>query len=88
MKRVVLLMVAVCLTAMSFAEDAADKINEANEAMKAKDYAKAFELYESAMGNLGDVQVPDAINYNIGLAAYNSKNYEKAFHRQWLSNCL
>ena len=78
MKRVVLLLVAVCLTAMSFAQDAADKINEANEAMKAKDYAKAFELYESAMGNLGDVQVPDAINYNIGLAAYNSKNYEKA----------
>jgi predicted Zn-dependent protease len=30
------------------------------------------------MSNLGDVQVPDAINYNIGLAGYNSKNYQKS----------
>ena len=78
MKRVVLLVVAVCLTVFSFAQDAADKINQANEAMKAKDYAKALELYEDAMANLGDVQVPATINYNIGLAAYNSKSYEKA----------
>ncbi len=78
MKRVVLLVVAVCLGVLSFAQDAAEKITQANEAMQAKDYAKAFELYESAMSNLGDVQVPDAINFNIGLAAYNSDNYEKA----------
>ncbi|MEN8118201.1 MAG: tetratricopeptide repeat protein [Bacteroidota bacterium] len=78
MKRVVLLIVAVFVTVFSFAQDAAEKINQANEAMKAKDYAKALELYEDAMANLGDVQVPDAINYNIGLAAYNSKSYEKA----------
>lgn len=78
MKRVVLLIVAVCFTVFSFAQDAADKINQANDALKAKDYAKAFALYEDAMGNLGDVQVPDAINYNIGIAAYNSNNLEKA----------
>uniref|UniRef100_UPI0032172698 tetratricopeptide repeat protein n=1 Tax=uncultured Draconibacterium sp. TaxID=1573823 RepID=UPI0032172698 len=78
MKKVVLLFVAVCFTVFSFAQDAAEKINQANEAMKTKDYAKAFELYESAMSNLGDVQVPDAINFNIGLAAYNSDNYNKA----------
>ena len=78
MKRVVLLIVAVCFTVFSYAQDAAEKINQANEALKGKDYAKAFELYEDAMSNLGDVQVPDAINYNIGLAGYNSKNYEKA----------
>jgi len=78
MKRVVLLIVAVCFTVMSFAQDAAEKINQANEALKGKDYAKAFELYESAMSNLEGVEVPDAINYNIGLAGYNSKNYEKA----------
>ena len=78
MKKVVLLVVAVCFTVLSFAQDAAEKINQANEALKAKDYAKALELYEDAMGNLGDVQVPDAINYNIGLAAYNSKSYEKS----------
>lgn len=78
MKKVLLLIVAACFTVFSFAQDAAEQINQANEAMGAKEYAKAFELYEAAMSNLGDVQVPDAINYNIGLAAYNSKNYEKA----------
>ena len=78
MKRVLLLVVAVCFTVLSFAQDAAEKINQANEALKAKDYAKALELYEDAMSNLGDVQVPESINYNIGLAAYNSKNYEKS----------
>lgn len=78
MKRTVLLIVTVCITVLSFAQDAADKINEANEALKAKDYAKAFTLYDDAMNNLGDVQVPDAINYNIGLAGYNSNNFEKA----------
>ncbi|NOR76673.1 MAG: tetratricopeptide repeat protein [Draconibacterium sp.] len=78
MKKIVLLFVAVCLSAMTFAQDAAEKINQANEALKGKNYAKALELYEDAMANLGDVQVPDAINYNIGLAAYNSKNYDKS----------
>jgi len=78
MKKVLLLIIAVCFTVFSFAQDAAEKINQANEALKGKDYAKALELYEDAMSNLGDVQVPDAINYNIGLAAYNSDNFEKA----------
>ncbi len=78
MKRI-LLVIAFCFGMVAvFAQDAAEKINQANEAMKAKDYAKAFALYDDAMANLGDVQVPDAINYNIGLAAYNSKKYDKA----------
>ena len=77
MKRVVLIVVAVFFTVFTFAQDAAEKINQAGEALKVKDYAKALELYEDAMSNLGDVQVPETINYNIGLAAYNSKNYEK-----------
>lgn len=78
MKKVLLLLVAVCFTVLTFAQDAAEKLNQAGEAMKAKDYAKAFELYESAMGNLGDVQIDASVNFNIGYAGYNSKNYEKA----------
>ncbi len=78
MKRVLLLVVAVCFTVLTFAQDAAEKINQANDALKDKDYAKAFQLYESAMANLEGVEVPDAINYNIGLAGYNSKKYAKA----------
>ena len=77
MKRVVLL---ICrfFTVFSFAQDAAEKINQANEALKAQDYAKAIELYDDAMNNLGDVQVDDAINFNIGFAAYKAENVEGA----------
>lgn len=78
MKRVVLLVAGICFTVFSFAQDAADKINQANEALKAQDYAKAFELYDDAMNNLGDVQVDDAINFNIGFAAYKAENVEGA----------
>lgn len=78
MKKLGLVIFAVCFTLLSFAQDAAEKINQANEAMKGKDYAKAFALYEDAMNNLEGVEVPEAINYNIGLAGYNSKNYKKA----------
>ncbi|MCG6188363.1 tetratricopeptide repeat protein [Maribellus maritimus] len=78
MKRVVLLVVGICFTVFSFAQDAAEKINQANEALKAQDYAKAFELYDDAMNNLGDVQVDDAINFNIGFAAYKAGNVEGA----------
>jgi len=78
MKRVVFLTVAVCFAMFSFAQDAAEKINQANEALVAKDYAKAFSLYEDAMSNTEGVEIPPAINFNIGLAGYNSNNFEKA----------
>ena len=78
MKKLGLLVVAICFTLLSFAQEAAEKINQANEALVAKDYTKALELYEDAMSNLGNVEVPESINYNIGLAAYNSKSYDKA----------
>lgn len=78
MKRVVLLSMAVFLAVFSFAQDAAEKINQANEALKSQDYAKAYTLYDEAMSNLGDVQVDDAINFNIGFAAYKSENLEGA----------
>lgn len=78
MKRIVVLSMAVLFTVFSFAQDAAEKINQANEALKAQDYAKAYSLYDEAMSNLGDVQVDDAINFNIGFAAYKSENLEGA----------
>ena len=46
--------------------------------MKAQDYAKAYELYDEAMNNLGDVQVDESINFNIGYAAYKANNMEGA----------
>lgn len=78
MKRLVLLTLAVFMTVFSFAQDAAEKINQANEALKAQDYAKAYKLYDEAMNNIGDVQVDPSINYNIGYAAYKSDNAEGA----------
>lgn len=78
MKRVLLIAVGVCFSILTFAQDAAEKINQAQEAMKAQDYAKAFKLYDEAMSNLGDVQVDASINYNIGFAAYKAGNLDGA----------
>lgn len=78
MKKLMLLTLAAAITVFSFAQDAAEKINQANEALQAKDYQKAFSLYDEAMGNLGDVQVDESINFNIGFAAYKSENMDAA----------
>ncbi len=78
MKRIVLLFIGICLAVFSFAQDAAEKINQAQEALKAQDYAKAYQLYDEAMSNLGDVQVDASINFNIGFAAYKAENLEGA----------
>lgn len=78
MKRVLLMFVAVLFAASVFAQDAAEKLNQAQEALKAEDYAKAYTLYDEAMSNIGDVQVDASINFNIGYAAYKAGNLEGA----------
>ena len=78
MKKGLLLVVTVLFSVFSYAQDAAEKLNQAQEAMKAEDYAKAYKLYDEAMNNLGDVQVDASINFNIGFAAYKSENLEGA----------
>jgi tetratricopeptide (TPR) repeat protein len=78
MKNVVLLTLAVLFSVVAFGQDAAEKINQANEAMQAEDDATAFKLYDEAMNNLGDVQVDSTINYNIAIAAYRGENMDGA----------
>lgn len=78
MKRRILLVIAVFLGFAAFAQDAAEMINKANEALKANKFAEAFELYDKAMANLGDVQVDKAINFNIGFAAMQAEKNEAA----------
>lgn len=78
MKNYLFLILAVIAPVFLYAQDAAEKINQANEAMKAEDYAKAFTLYDEAMNNLGDVQVEPAINFNIGFAAYKADKFDAA----------
>ena len=79
MKRIFMIVVFFLgVVGATMAQDAAQLINDANAALKAKDYAKAYGLYSKAMSNPGDMKVDNAINYNIGLAALNSKNYDAA----------
>ena len=79
MKRILLLFVILfSVVYVGFSQDAATLINNANSALKAKNYAKAYTLYESAMSNMGNVKIDDAINYNIGMAAFNAKKYSAA----------
>lgn len=76
MKRLVVFFVAVFVAASAFAQDAAEKLNQAQEALKAEDYVKAYTLYDEAMSNIGDVEVDASINFNIGYAAYKAENLE------------
>lgn len=78
MKKVFLVMAALMFSVFTFAQDAAELINQGNEAMKSEDYAKAFELYDQGMKNIGDVEVDPSINFNIGFAAYRSDNFDGA----------
>ncbi|HOI79946.1 MAG TPA: tetratricopeptide repeat protein [Petrimonas sp.] len=79
MKRLLLLVIAAFFASVAtYAQDAAALINNANEALKNKQYAQAFELYEKAMSNLGEVQVDSAINFNIGFAALQANKLDAA----------
>lgn len=51
MKKVVLLVVAVCFAVFSYAQDqnASELVTKGNAAIEAKDYAKAVELFEAAL---------------------------------------
>jgi len=78
MKKYFFLLAAVLLSFAALAQDAAELINKANEAMKNKQYAEAFEAYDKAMNNLGDVEVDASINFNIGFAALQADKNEAA----------
>ena len=78
MRKLFFTIVLCAATLAGYSQDAAALINSANEALQAKDYAKAFEQYDAAMKNLGDVQVDASINYNIGFAAFQADKFENA----------
>jgi len=87
MKRILLLFVILLsVVSAGFSQDAAKLINNANAALKAKNYTQAYTLYEKAMGNMGDVKIDDAINYNIGFAAFQAKKYSAAV--KYLNNAV
>lgn len=78
MKRFLSIGIFILSVLLVNAQDAAEKINQANEALTAKDYAKAFQLYDEAMKNLGDVQIDASINYNIAFAALQAEKFPEA----------
>lgn len=78
MRKLFLILAAGFLSIAAMAQDAADMINKANEAMKNRQYPQAFELYDKAMSNLGDVEVDASINFNIGFAAMQAEKSEAA----------
>jgi len=79
MKHILLLFVLLfSVVSSGFSQDAATLINNANAALKSKKYAQAYTFYEKAMSNMGDVKIDDAINYNIGFAAFQAKKYSAA----------
>lgn len=89
MKRVVLLLVAVCFTALSFAQDAGALIEQANAAVESKDFAKAIELYEKVLAtpdhgqdaeNIGKAvkQLKSVVAKESAKDAIDAKDYAKA----------
>ena len=52
--------------------------NAGNDALKAKDYAKALENYEKAMAVWGTAPKDSVMFYNCGICAIQVKDYEKA----------
>ncbi|MGE5446803.1 MAG: tetratricopeptide repeat protein [Bacteroidales bacterium] len=57
---------------------AIDYKNEGNEALRAKDYSKALQLYEQALGKWGNGPKDTAMTYNMAVCAYQAKDYDKA----------
>lgn len=81
MKRFFLAIVFCLGVVAGFAQDektAVDLKNEGNEALRAKDYPKALQLYEQALGKWGTDPKDTAMVYNMAVCAYQTKAFDKA----------
>jgi len=81
MKRLFLLSI-FCLGVVfaGFAQDV-DPVqlkNDGNDALRAKNYKKALELFEKSLANWGEEEEDNAMVYNAGYCAYKVKAYDKA----------
>ncbi len=91
MKKVVLLVVTVCLTVFSFAQEqnAGELVEKANAAVESKDFAKAVDLFEKALAipdhgqdveNINKVinQLKPIVAKDEAKSALDAKEYDKA----------
>jgi len=77
MRRLLLVVVCALFVGTAFAQDEAGKIkNEANTALRAKNYQEAFPKLEQYL-KLVDYKDDDAI-FNAGYSAFQIKNYTAA----------
>ncbi len=80
MKRIFLL-VAFCIgTMVGIAQDksALDLKNDGNDALRAKDYKKALELFEQSLAKWDQEEADLAMMYNAGYCAYKIEDFKKA----------
>ncbi|MCL4482647.1 MAG: tetratricopeptide repeat protein [Bacteroidetes bacterium] len=78
MKKVALILI-LCLGFVSlFAQESIKLQNAGNDALRAKDYAKALGNYEKAMSVWGTAPQDSVMFYNCGICAIQVKDYEKA----------
>lgn len=81
MKRFFLAIAMLMFVVGGFAQDAPDAIklkNDGNDALRAKNYEKAFELFQKSIANWKEEQKDNAMIYNTGYCAYKIKNYKGA----------
>ncbi|MCU4157249.1 tetratricopeptide repeat protein [Carboxylicivirga sp. A043] len=72
------LVLLMSLGAMAQEESAAELKNQGNEALRAKNYKGALELFEKAIAAWGDEEMDAAMVYNTATSARKIKDYEKA----------
>ncbi len=78
MKKFAILFV-LCLGFVTlFAQESAKLYNAGNDAIKAKDYAKALENYEKAIAVWGTAPQDYGMMYNCAICAVQIKDYDKA----------
>jgi tetratricopeptide (TPR) repeat protein len=79
MKKSLILIVAFFVSMSVFAQQEAKVlIGKANEALQAKNYLEAFDLYEKAMSDTAFARLNKSFNYNIALAAKGAEKNEAA----------
>ena len=78
MKRIALLLCLSLGFVSLFAQESVKLQNAGNDALKAKDYAKALESYEKAMAVWGTAPQDSVMLYNCGICGIQVKDYDKA----------
>ncbi|HEY3372925.1 MAG TPA: tetratricopeptide repeat protein [Prolixibacteraceae bacterium] len=81
MKRFFLALTLCFGIVLGFAQDEKSAVeikNQANDALRAKDYPTALKLYEEALSKWADTPKDTAMVYNMAVCAYQTKDYDKA----------